>query len=274
MAGTEANTHSMFVRGTGGTTALTDTNVGSITLPAGGDWIIYNVWGYAVTNAAGAAEASMGHIRIVSASGDITPGPSPSRFPLAPIPSYLGAATGKPLVPLTSYDVNWTAAGKAVIEIHYINECAKTAGDVVCAGIIFGKAIPKTSRIKHLDRTTLAVSAAGSTTIGTITLAESATKIVGIGCDVVQNLVSTTAEEILPYWSLTSDDVDFAPAQWPCSFASCIGLATNHGLNNAIVPKLIPVEIPIIGGARITCVVNLLAAVTNAAQASCYIAYE
>lgn len=275
MANTEALVHSMFVRGAGGLVALADTLVGNITLPAAGDgWKIYGAWGYGVIDTAGAAEASFGHMRIESVSGDITPNPSPSRLPLAGIPSYLGAATGKPLVPLTLWRVEWNAEGKAVIGMHYVNECAKTAADQVCLGLIFGKVLPEPRPIVFMDRVTAAVAAVGTTLVGTINLAERASRITGIGCQVVQDLVSTAAQEILPYFILTSDDVDFAPAQWPCQFASCIGLATNHGLNNAVVPTLLPVDIPIIGGARINCSINFLTAVANAAQVQIYIAYE
>jgi len=275
MANTEALVHSMFVRGTCGTVALTDTLVGNITLPASEDgWKIYGAWGYGVINAALAAEATFGHMRVESVSGDILPNPSPCRLPLAGVPSYLGAATGKPLVPLTLWRVEWEASGKAVIGLHYVNESAKSTGDDVCLGLIFGKVLPEPRPIIFMDRVTAAVAAVGTTLIGTINLAERATRITGIGCQVVQDMVSTAAQEILPYFILTSDDVDFAPAQWPCQFASCVGLATNHGLNNAIVPELLPVDIPIIGGARINCSINFQTAVTNAAQVQIYIAYE
>jgi hypothetical protein len=264
----------MQLTGTGGTTALTDTKLGTITLPAGGPWKIFGLWGYAVTNAAGAAEATFGHIRVESESGDVTPNPAPSRFPLAGVPSYLGAATGKPLVPVTIWDVDWDAEGKAIISLHYINECAKTAGDVATLGLIFGKSIPEWRPARFCDRVTAAFLTAGSNAVGTITLAEKATRIVGIGAQVVQNMVSTATQEILPFFTMTSDDVDFAPSQWPCSFASCVGLATNHGLNNAIPPVILTVDIPIIGGARIDCAINLLAATTTNVQGQVFILYE
>ncbi len=272
---TQAEVHSMFVRGAGGTAALTDTVVGNITLPASPDgWLIYGAWGYSVHNAANAAEALLGHMRVESVSGDISPNPSPSRLPLAGIPSYLGAATGKPLVPLTLHRVNWQAEGKAVIALHYVQETAATAANVIALGLMFGKQQPEKRPIVFMDRVTAAVTAVGTSVIGTITLAERATRITGIGCQILQDQVSTATQEILPYFLLTSDDVDFAPAQWPCQFASSIGLATNHGLNNAIMPELLPVDIPILGGVRINCSINLLAAVTNAAQCQVYIAYE
>lgn len=274
MPGTEAQVHSMCLTGTGGTTANTDTPLGNITLPAGGPWTIFKVWGYGAMSAASAAQAMMASMRIETISGDVVPNPAPSRYPMAAVDSYLGAATGKPKSPLAIWPVNWQAAGKAVIALHVINECARTAGDVFCVGVIFAKNIPTPRPYVFFDRITNSFNSAGSNAVGTITLAEKATRIVAVGADVIQDNVSTTGEEILPFFTMASDDIDFAPAQWPCTHACSEGLATNHGLNNALMPRMIDVDIPVVGGARIDCAVNLLAGTTNNVQGSVFIAYE
>lgn len=274
MPNREANSHSMFQNGAGGLAAGAVTNLGNITLPAGGPWKIHDIWSYLAIGTAGAAEASMGHIRITSVSGDITPNPAPSRWPIAGIPSYLGAATGKPLCPVAVWPTALEAAGKAVLTFDYVNEALKTAADDIYCGVMFSKTIPVPRRAPFCDRVTAAIGATGANAVGTITLAEKATRIVAIGCDVLQDNVSTTAEELIGYFTLTSDDVDFAPSQWPWSFASSIGLATNHGLNNGILTRMHPVDMPVLGGARIDCAVHLLTGPTNDAQASVYLMYE
>lgn len=274
MSNTESDSHSQVVVGTGATAAAAITLLGAITLPANGPWNIWGIWGYAVANAANAAEAVHGDIQIVSVSGDITPNPAPSRWPLASQPSYLGAATGKPLVPVTISPVLLEASGKAIANLNYIQHCARTAADVVAAGLLYGKTVPEFVRPRFCDSVTAAFKAVGTNVVGTITLAEKATRIVAIECTVVQDNVSTATEEILPYWIMSSDDIDFPPSQWPCSFASNIGLATNHGLNNAIRPDPIVVNIPVVGGARVNISVNLLAATTNNVQATARLYYE
>lgn len=274
MPGEQADQHSMYTTVTGGTVAGTVTACPNITLPAGAKWTIHGVWGYGCMSAASAAEAMMASIQVVTISGDVVPNPAPSRYPLAAVDSFLGAATGKPKSPLALYPVNWEATGKAVLGFNVINECARTAGDVFNLGILFGKSIPVPKPYTFFDRVTASFNGAGANAVGTITLAEKATRIVAIGAEVIQDLVSTTGEEILPFFTLTSDDVDFAPAQWPCGHATSEGLATNHGLNNALLPRMITTDIPVLGGARIDCAINLLAGTTNNCQGSVYIAYE
>jgi len=271
---TEADSHSQVVTGVGGTVAATVTTIGAITLPANGPWKIFGIWGYVVQGTVIAAQATMGHIQMVSVSGDVTPNPAPSAWPLAATASFLGAATGRPQVPVTINPCTLEASGKAIVNMNYVNDCAVTTGSDVALGVLYGKTVPTRVSPAFSDFVTAGFNTAGANAVGVITLAEKAKRIVAIGCDVIQNLVSTTGEEILPYWTITSDDIDFPPSQWPCNSAASEGLVTNHGYNNPIVPSMIPVNIPVVGGARLNISVTLLAGTTNNVQGTAYIMYE
>ena len=272
--GSDANCHSMILNAAGGTVAASITNLGNLTLPAGGPWIIHGIHGLAVNATSTAAEAISAHLRMTSVSGDVTPNPAPSRWPLSSAGSFLGAATGKPFMPTTIWPTRLEAAGKAVITFDYVMDTLSTVAPRVLAGVIFSRTVPEMRPAPFSDRVGLGMTAAGATLLGTITLAEKATRITAVGCELVQSGISTAAEELLGWFVLSSDDVDFAPSQWPCSGGFSAGLATNHGLGDGTYPLMIPVDIPVLGGARIDCTINLVTAVTVAARAAVTIMYE
>jgi len=272
--GSDANCHSQILSAGGGTTAASTTNLGNITLPAGGPWTIHGIHGLVVNATSTAAEGIIGHLRMTSVSGDVSPNPAPSRWPVSGASSFLGAATGRPFMPTTIWPTKLEAAGKAIITLDWINDTVATVAPRVLAGIMYSRTIPEPMRAPFSDRVAVACTAAGATAIGTITLAEKATRITAVGCELLQSAVSTAAEELLGWFVLSSDDIDFAPSQWPCSGGFSAGLATNHGLGDGTYPLMIPVDIPVLGGARVDCTINLVTAVTNAARASVTIMYE
>jgi len=272
--GTEANSHGMILSAAGGTTAGTLTSLGTLTLPAGGPWKIFGIHGLVVNATSTAAEGICGHIRLSTVSGDVVPQPAPSKWPVSSAGSFLGAATGKPFMPTIVWGTMLEATGKAIVTMEYFNEILATVAPRVLGGIIFGTSVPEGRVSPYCDKVGGAATAAGATALGTITLAEKAVRINAIGCELVQTGVSTAAEELLGYFSLSSDDIDFAPSQWPCSGGYSAGLATNHGLGDGTWPLMIPVDIPVVHGARVDCTINLVTAVSNAARAVVYIQYE
>ena len=86
--------------------------------------------------------------------------------------------------------------------------------------------------------------------------------------------VLTTAEELIGFFRLASDDIDLVPAQYPFPMGYSAGLGALIMSGPFIPSDLIPVDIPVIGGARINCFVDLNTAVTTAAEVQVYIAYE
>lgn len=269
----EADTHGMVAAGALGT-AAGDTTLGTIVLPAGGPWNIFGLWCQVVNATNTAAQAIAGYMRLESAVGDLDPNPAPSKFPFPAHGSYLGATANVQISPLVMYPVRYLAPGKASIAlIVHQNNTNTVAPQAVC-GIIFGKTIPKSRPFVFCEQVRAAVTSAADTSVGTITLAEKATVITGICAVMVQDGVLTTAEELIGRWRMASDDIKMPPSDYPFSAVFGAGLGGLIDRESAVVPQFIPVNIPVVGGARIDTFIDLNTAVTNGAEVNIYIAYE
>ena len=257
-----------------GPTAAGDSARQDITLPAGGPWKIWGVFAQAVRATATAGESIGGHFRIEAASGDVVPNPAPSRFPVPQCGSFLGLTESVQVCPLVIWPVAWEAPGKAIIGIFYNEPTAVTVASQVVAGYLYGLGRPMERPIRFIDRVRATVTSAARTSIGTITLPEKATRISYIGGTMVQDGVLTAGEELIGFFDISSDDVDLVPMQFPASAVYGAGLGATVGNMISQEPSLIPVDIPIIGGSRIDCNVDLNTAVTNAAECTVFIAFE
>ena len=273
MAELETNTHSSIVVGAG-STAAADTVVGQITLPAGGPWLIHDVFAQIVSATSTPAESMGGHFRFDPASGDLSPDPSPSRFPVFESGSSLGATVPRGTCPLNLFKVNWSGAGKAVINCVYHQAIACTVAAQAVIGMLYGKARPEPKPLIFSDVARAAVAAAADTAIATITLAEKAKRIIGVCGIISQDGVLVTAEELIGFFRLASDDVKLPPMMLPfnMAFGAGLGIAIYGGSQGKI--EYIPVDIPVEGGARINAYIDLNTAVTNAADVEIFIAYE
>lgn len=273
MAELETNTHSSIVVGAGSTGAA-DTTVGQITLPAGGPWLIHDVFAQVVSATLTPAESMGGHFRFDPASGDLSPDPSPSRFPAFESGSGLGADIARGVCPLNLFPVNWTGAGKAVINCIYHQAIACTVAPQTVIGIMYGKARPEPKPMLFSDVARAAVAAAADTAVATIVLAEKATRITGVCGILSQDGVLVVNEELLGFFRLASDDVKLPPMQLPfnTAFGAGLGTAIDGGSQGRI--SYIPVDIPVTRGARISAFVDLNNAVTNAADVEIFLAYE
>ncbi len=273
MAEVETNTHGSVVSGAGLTTAA-ETTIGQITLPAGGPWLIHGAWGQVVSATPTAAESVGGHIRFDPASGDLTPDPSPSRLPVYESGSSLGATIDRGHCPLNVFPVAWEGAGKAIINCIYKSDLSATVAPQIVMGLLYGKSRPEMKPALFIDRALASISATADSSLGTITLAEKATRITGICGIMAQDNVLVTAEELLGFWRMASDDVKLPPMQLPFNNVYGAGLgALIQGGNQGRI-SFIPVDIPVEGGARINTFVDLNTAVTNAAIIATYLAYE
>lgn len=272
----EADTHAMVVTGAGPTAADTDQIISgaAVTLPAGGPWKIFQVWGQGVLATATAGEKQGSHFRLNAATGDLDPNPSPSRFPIPAIGSFLGAVHDVSQCPLKLWDVAYTAPGKSSIEMIVQESTAVTVAAQYAVGIIFGKTRPVLKPFQFIDRASNQVTSAADTSIGTITLAERGKMITAVCGLLTQDGVLTTAEELIGFFRLASDDVKLPPMQLPFSAVYGAGLGATIANPNYSAPVWIPVNIPIEGGARIDCFVDLNTAVTNLADVEIFIAYE
>lgn len=271
-----ADTHGMIVTGAGPTAALTDQIISGagITLPAGGPWEIFYIFCQGVLATATAGEAQGGHFRLNAATGDLDPNPSPSRFPIPKIGSFLGAVHDVSQCPLVLHEVKYKAPGKSTIELIVQEDTAVTVAGQYVAGILFGKTRPVRKPFTFVDRVRVQTNSAADTSIGTITLAEKAKQIVAICAMIVQDNVITAGEELTGFVRLASDDVKMPPMQLPFSAVFGAGLGATIANVPYVEPIWIPVVIPVEGGARIDCFVDLNTALTNNAEVEVYIAYE
>ena len=271
----KVNTHAMTAAGAG-VVGVTDVQVGgaAITLPAGGPWIIHDVWCQVVSATATAAESLAGHFRFDPLSGDVEPDPSPSRFPTAEAQASLGATINCGVNQLNLFHVNWKAAGKAVINCIYSNGIAVTVAPQIVMGMIFSQSIPEERRIIYSDRVRAAKSAAAESLVGTIQMSENATRIVGVMGMLVRNGVVVAGEELIGQFRLASDDVALAPSQWP--FAQATGAGLGALINGPSLGPMafIPCDMEVENGARIGVYATYNTAVTNAADVEVFLAYE
>lgn len=267
--------HSMIVSG-GASTGAADTTIGTIELPARetGNWIIHKIFAQVVRATATAAESVGGNIRLSPAQGELTPNPAPSRFPVFESGSFLGATADVSHCPLQMFDVQYEATGQARIDIIYENAIAATVAAQVVAGVIFGDARPEVMPALFCDRVRNTVTAATESSIGTITLSQNASMITGLCGILQQDGVLTAGEELIGFFSMSSDDVKLVPAQFPFNtvFGAGLGGTIQGGDQGKIM--FLPVNIEVPDGARIDCFVDLNTAVTNGADVEIFLQYR
>jgi len=268
-------TFGLVASGTGGTTAASKTQIGSdLTLPAGGPWTIFGLWGFVAKVTTVNDEGTGGQLIIESKSGDIEPDPAPGTYPLIGNAISEGANGSINAQALNIWPVNWQASGKSVISLYYLNQLAITTASRVLAGIIFGDTIPEKRPLVFCDGVYSSFASAAEQSIGTITLAEKARRIVGILADLNKGDAATAAEPILGYIRLASDDIKLPPAQFPMNRSFDAGDGTMAGNTATPRSEFIPVDIPVEGGARIDVYANTPVSVTGNADVNVYIAYE
>jgi hypothetical protein len=266
------NSHSMLLGGIC-QAAAGEVSLGTITLPADGPWLVHGVFGQVVRPTATAGEAVGGYFRIEAASGDLEPNPQPAKFPCWESGSFLGATAGVSYCRLHRYDVAWTAPGRSTLNVYFNNVSGTSVAPKAVVGILFGRTLPVLRPIVWVDHIRGTQSGVTETALSNITLSERATSIVGVGGAIVQDGVLTTAEELIGYFRLISNDIDIAPLQLPFGTVYGAGLGGTIDGGTPGVTGFIPVDVPVVGGAVLTPLVTLLTAVTNPADVDIHIAY-
>jgi len=149
-----------------------------------------------------------------------------------------------------------------------------TDGSAVVAGIIFGGAIPEKKPLVFCDGVYGSFASTSETSIGAITLAEKATRIVGIMADLNHGDTVTIGQAVAGYIRITSDDVDLNPGMYPCTRAFDAADGTPVGACSIPKSEFIPVDIEVPGGATINILGTTTQSVTGNADFSVFIAYE
>jgi hypothetical protein len=267
-------THSQVVTAAGATT-VAETAIGTIELPKRSEpWTLHNICGQVVPSVALAAEQIGGYIRMVSPSGDVSPDPSPSKWPVFAQGSHLGALIGSLPCPLHNYEIELLAAGKANLDLTSNLAIACTNAPRWNASVQYGPAAPAKRRAKFCDNVRTTLNAAARAAVGTIALSEKATRIVGIYGSLQQDGVLTAGEELTGYFDLESDDTDLLPSQWLFNEVYSAGLGATIENNGPAVPMPHIVDIPVIGGSDIRVYATLSVAVTNPANVQIFLMYE
>ncbi len=268
-------TNAQLVTGAGGAAAGSITQIGgNITLPAGGPWMIHGLWSQAVMDTAVHSEGMNGNLIVNALSGDLNPDPAPGKYPSANMPSKTGANFSIQSQPLNIYPVNWLASGKAVISLSYENMSGNATAPIIAAGIIFGDGVPDKAPLVFSDSVNASLTAAAEASIGSITLAEKATRIVGMCAIAMKDGAVTADEGMLAHIRLDSADVKFSPSQYPCQYAFNAADGTPAGGSAIGKNEFIPLDIPVIGGSIINVFGTLVNAVTAGLHVSVFIAYE
>lgn len=268
-------THAIARQGPGTTGAATKVQIGAdISMPAEGPWTIFGIWGQVVKATAVTDEGTGGQLILDSLSGDIVPDPAPAKWPVIGNMAGVSANFAGAQVPLNIWPVNWQASGKATLKLSYVNLLAMTTAPEIACGIIFGKEIPEKRQLLFCDTVSAAFASATEQTIGTITLAEKATRIVGILADLAKGDAHTAAEEVMATIRLDSADIKFPPAQFPCARAYDSGDGTPAGAASSPQVQFIDVDIEVVGGARIDVFATSSISVTGNCEVSVSIAYE
>lgn len=268
-------THGLVVRGTGGTAAKTAIQIGSnITLPAGGPWIIHGVWCNVAQATGVTAESTDSAVEIRSASGDITPDPAPGRYPASYVSAPVSASFGDAAQPTMIWPVNFVASGKAVIGLYHVPHNALAVAPNCAAGIIFSEAIPTPAPRTFMDRVQADFASATEQSIGTITLAEKATRINGIMATAARSAAPVADIPIIGSFRIGSDDVKLTPGEFPLAVTIPAGDGTVAGAASMPRLEIIDVDIPVEGGARIDCYAITNESVTNSASIAVYVSYE
>lgn len=267
-------THGNVVQGNGGTTDDAVTQIGSdITLPAGGPWKLFGVTTTAVQHTPTAAQSCQGYIRLDALSGDVRPNLAPAKIPVIGPGNMVSANSGSANSPSNLFPVDFEASGKAVIRVNFVNSQANTVAPKIQCALMYGDAIPEKVRFNFFDEVHTEFAATTETSLGTITLSEAAKKIVGVAGIAYHAGALSASEECMAYFRLASDDIGIQPAEFPCNAAANAGLGTVAGQFSAIPFNFIPVDIPIVGGARITVYATTTIAVTNSARVGVWLAY-
>lgn len=269
------STHALLTTGAGGTGAASKTQIGSnLTLPAGGPWLIHGVWGQVAKITSVPSEGTGGQLIVEAKSGDLNPDPAPGTYPMIGTPQSSSANASLAAMGLNIWKVQWEAAGKAVITMSYLNQLAITTGSQCAAGIIFGKEIPVARPLVFCDGVYTAFASAAEQSVGTITLAEKASRITGILGLCTHGDALTTAEPLMVTIRLASDDIKLPPAQFPCAHCFDAGDGTVEGETAMPRADFIPIDMPVEGGARVDVYATSTQSITGNCEVQVFIAYE
>lgn len=258
-----------------GVATVADTIIGTIEVPQRDTpWLINSIMGQIARQTGTAAEALNGNFGFGSPLGDLTPAPDPSRYLIKESCSLLGSVSDVSSCPLHKYDQEILIAGKGNVGFNVQAAIAPAVAPIWAVGIHYAPDIVVPKRAMFANRVRTTVTATTRTQVGTITLSEKATEIVGIIGHLTQDGVLTTAEELIGFFDISSQDISVQPSDWLFNEVYGAGLGATIAGGEVYPPMPHLVSIPVPGGARIDCFVTLETAVTNGADVEICLLYR
>ena len=269
------STHGIGRMGPGSQILNDEVQIGSnITLPAGGPWLIYNMWSQSILTNSNGYRSVNGYIHLDSISGDITPDPAPGKFPLIPHFMTTSAWGYTDFDVINIFKTRLLAPGKSVIALSHISKVTIPDAPAISVGILFDKQVPIKRYSPWTDYVAADLSSNVETYIGTITMSEAAKRLTSIYCEVFPVDSITADDYVLATFRLDSDDIEITPAIFPSFAAWALFTGGNQSYAQARHIEPIHLNIPVLGGARINVFATLANATTSNVLAACHLTYE
>lgn len=247
---------------------------GSITLPAGGPWVIHHVYGQCVNNTVADTTDFGQRFSFIPATGDLAPTSIPSDFPFPPFTRIWGTPNSRIISHLTLQPVFWTAPGKAILTINTNSDSGFRNNERAIIGILYSPTIPQPAHSPFSAFVSGATAGAAETSLGTITLSEGARKITSITALLEQGGGATPTTQAVAFIRLDSADFAITPAQFPVNAIFGFPRTANQPSMTQHPLVSIPLDIPVPKGARIDCFVTLHEATASSEVISLYLQYE
>lgn len=268
-------THSIGRIGFGSKTLNEEVQIGSnIILPAGGPWLIYDIWHQSLITLEDGFISTSGFIHLRSISGDIQPDPSPGQFPVSNHFITFAGAIESDLDFINHSKTRLLAPGKSQISLNHVADKTITPETIYSVGILFDKSIPLSRHSPWSARAAKFVSTNRETLLGTIILSEGSKRITSAYFDLFVPSGMFINESLIAQFRLDSDDIEITPAVFP-SFRAYTRLGGGF-LNFSIASVQTPIilDIPVLGGSRIDVFVTLFVATSTPVLAQGFLTYE
>lgn len=252
-----------------------EVNIGTpVVFPSDGPWFIHGVWCTVAYADATQSIPVCGNFIVDTVAGDIQPDPAPAQFPVLANPFGFNRNASYTLIETNIHSVAWAAPGKAQVQLKFDPDLTFPANFNLLAGILFGRTQPTPQPIVWSAGVVGQVASTAETIIGTVQLAESAERITGLFTSALQGDAYNAQQTTLIHIRLESDDKRLQPAQFPCMLQSIGGTATAAGGQTMPALNWIPLDIPVIGGTRITIYATDHTFTTNNPTIKAHIAYR
>lgn len=228
-------------------------NIGTpVVFPAGGPWLIHDVWCTVAYADATQSIPVSGNFIVDTVAGDIIPDPAPATFPVLANPYGFNRNASYSLIETNLHNVAWQAPGKSQIQLKFDPDLTFPANFYLLAGVIFGRQQPSVQPIIWSAAVVGQLGSTAETILGTIQLSETASQITGLFISALQGDAYNAQQTTLIHVRLESDDRRLQPAQFPCMIQSIGGTATAAGGQTMPALRWIPLDIPVDGGTRVT----------------------